>query len=484
MGMTGGIVRSFGSGQPVRFDSDPKHWDCTVDKDNLLIVRNEPEPCRVRLDIEIPAAEMEALRERTVKGFRRQARLPGFRPGKSPRKMIERRFAREIREETMHLAVRETVDLALEKEDIKPETRPRVEEEDRLSYEPGESFMYSISFDVPPHFETPEFRNLVVNRRAPRVDDNSVNEIIDNFREQRASYEPVDRAAQPGDLLRVTYRGTPLEPDTAVSELPESAQFFLTADETWMQMGEPELLPGCVEAMTGAEPGEEREFHVVFPESFMEKSLCGLGFGYRVLVKEVHAQSVPAFTDEMAQAFGAEDVESARRNVREQLENRDREEREQELRNNLMDNLLQGLDFDVPPAIMGREAYDVFRAMLERVYRENPERANDGNLQEELMEQARQVARHRLRQRYVLLRIAEEEKIEVPSGDFDSLLDNMAEAYRMTRKKLVRRLRENGRLADMYLRMQESRTMDHILSMATIVDESADEAADPQPVVE
>jgi len=441
-----------------------------VNQEKLTVLRNEVKPCRLRLDIEVPATRVKRCHDSVTGQFHTQARIPGFRPGKSPKKLVLRRFASEIAERTMEALIEETTKEALAQESIEPETAPRVQGQDRLTLDVDSSFVYSVEFDCAPSFELPNYKELKITLDGREVDDDAVDQVIGTWREQRAQFEKVDRPAGDGDLLKVSYHANLT--DEQRGELPETAKFLVDADDTWLPIREPEILPGTIENLKGAAAGDEKTFQVVFPDSFMESSLREKSIEYNVKVHEVHGSELPEFDDELAKQFGAETADEARDMVRQGLESRERERRDNELRQSIAEALLEGMDFALPPSLVDRETYEIFRGMVEQEYRRNQGNVTE-DTQKQLLAHAREGATRMLRRRYVLLKIADAEGIEVGRDELDGFIDNLSTAYRMSGKVLTRRLVENGRLPDIYFRIKEQKTMERLVELAEVVEAEA-----------
>ncbi len=439
-----------------------------MDSTALTVVRNEVEPCRIKLDIEVPAAQVKPVFEKALKEYHKHVRIPGFRPGKAPRGLLLSRYGKEIREEAIRQLVRTSVDQALDQEKITPETQPRILDDDKLALDPEQSFIFSISFDTAPEFELPEYKGLKATRAEAAVDEAAVQAVIDQWLEQRASYEKVDRPAEAGDLLKASYKGQLLDAEGV--ELAESAKFLMEADNTWLSLREPEILPGCTELLAGVEAGTEKTITVEFPETYFDKSLAGQKAEYVVTVAEVHAAQTPELTDEMAQSMGIEDAAQMRENVRRHLESNHEAQQQEAVRRQVMDTLMAGLEFPLPPSLLQRETYEALRRALEQHSRSGKSPDQLQSAQGEMMDEARQNAASRLRQSFVLRAIAEKEKIEVSGQELDQAIAELSRIHKMSPKILARRLSDNGRIADLYTQLCESKTVERLIELAEIQD--------------
>lgn len=438
----------------------------TVDKttEPLSVVRTDVEPCRVKLDIEVPVERVRKTYEDTAKAFNRQGRVAGFRPGKVPRPILLRQYGTQIELECRRELIRGAVREALEKEPVEPETRPRIEDEDKLTVSPERSFVFSLSYDVPPKFDLPAYKGIRVSRQPSVVADAQVDEAIHGWLQRRASFEKVDRASQAGDLLKVSYEGQLGE----VVELPETSRFYLSARETWLALREPELIPGTVRGLVGLAAGQTRELDVTFPDAFNDKALAGKKVHYSFSVVEVHGSHVPELTEDLAKAAGAESMQQMRDRVRDNLKAQQEHAEDQAVRQQILTAMLAGLDIPLPPTRLRIASYETLMRLYDREVRRGATPEQLGKRPEELRRLADEEAARSLKRFYVLQRIAQEEKIEPDMERVNALIQYMATSSQVTPKVLIRRLRENGRLDEVVVSVREDMVLDRLVELADV----------------
>lgn len=453
-----------------RLWNEPKEPIVDTSTATLNVVRTETEPCRLKLDIEVPTARVDEVFAETIRLFNRSARIPGFRPGKTPEKILRNRFRKEIADEVKQRLLRDCGKEALEQENVSPETNPRVENEEAVQAIEGETFVFAVAFDVAPEFELPEYKGIKVSRDISAVGDESVQEVISGWLQQRASYGRVERAAEEGDLLKVSYQG--VLPD-GEEEPPETVRFLLDQQETWLALREPELLPGATAVLAGVEEGDSREATIEFPEDYAEKTLAGKSVTYAFEVLEVHAAVVPELTDDLAREVGAESADQVRERVRENLVDEHQRNQNRAVREQIVRAVMDGLDLDLPPSLLRRETHEALRSLYEREARSGQTPDDVQGRQQELMDQASAVARQHLARQYVLRKIAEAEEIEVEPHDLNVAVASLAQMQSVTPRVMVRRLRDSGRLGDVLSGVRESKVVDHLLELADVTETGA-----------
>ena len=433
----------------------------------LTVVRAEVAPCRIKLEIEIPATIVTKTYERTLGLFNKNAKFKGFRPGKTPKSLLKKKYGAEIEGESLTDLVRTATREAVEQEKVEPETQPTVENEEALQLSLGDSFTFAVVFDVAPEFEVPEYKGVQLTKDVSEVEDSSVDEFIDTFLQQRAQFGVVERPAQADDLLKASYEADLSEAD---GEIPETAQFYIKAEDTWIGLREPELLPGCSASLAGIAAGEEREIEVVFPEEHGVEALAGKTLKYKVTVLEVHAAQAPEFNDEFAQGMGFEDTESMKGLIRTNLEQRKADEQREALRNQVRQAVMGGVNFALPPTLLKHGVAQALQRIQQQEQRSGADEEALTKRQDEFQEQAEETAERQLREHYVWQKIADAEEVSVEGAELQGLVAEFARSQKCTEKVMLRRLRDSGRLTDLMLNVRESKAIDRVVELAEITE--------------
>ncbi|MDT8391772.1 MAG: trigger factor [Lentisphaeria bacterium] len=433
------------------------------------VVREEPAPCRVKLDIEVTKDTIRDVMGRVESEFRKHARIPGFREGKAPRSLLKRHYGPRILEETKDRVLRSGVRSALAEADVQPLTVPQIENEQRLAVTEGEDFVFAVEFDVPPVFELPDYTSLDLPIEAAEVEEEKVENFIQELLSTRVSYDKVDRAAQKDDLVKASYEAK-IGGDM---DVPASAKFLAAATETWVALREPEVLPGIAEALVGVEAGSAKDIEVSFPDDFYESAFAGKTLTYHVDIIEVHAASTPELTDEFARDLGAESAEDVRMKVRSNLEMQEQREKAEAVRQAVVDQLLDKVDFDVSPALHARESYDTLVNLYQQAARSGKKEEDIQENIDTLRRQADEQATATLKRRFILEKIADAEGIKIDPSELNATIQMMARYQNVTEKKVLQRLRESGRLYDLMDSLRANHTIQRIIEL-----NSADTAAE------
>ena len=444
-----------------------------MDTEKLNIVREEPNTCRVKLNIEVPREEVEKTFSEIENEFKKHADIPGFRKGKAPRSILEKKYGDRIADEAKQRLLQEALRTAVMQEEVTPETAPNIDNEDQLEANREQDFVFAVEFDIQPQFELPDYKNIQLSKNSTQVESEDIESTISNVLQQRTTYEPVDRPAQAGDLLKATYHGRLA--DGGDEELSESARYILEATETWITLAEPEMIPGITEKLEGVGPDSKHEIKVEFPEDFYEDKLAGKKADYTVHVHEVQASQTPELTDEMARELGADSAEQVREIVKDNLRSQQDQEEQQRLRTEIVNNLLEKVDFDLPQEALRRQTYQALNNIYQQKQQEGVSQEELQQQQQELYQQAEQQAKEDLKRRYLLLRIAREEGLQVGSEEVERMISTLSQYHQIPEKQLKQRLQENGGIYELYDNLLENKTVEHLISLADIDDPDAEE---------
>ncbi|MDP7396194.1 MAG: trigger factor [Lentisphaeria bacterium] len=380
----------------------------TVDTSNIEQTASEVEPCRYTVKFDVPATEVNHALKVLINKYR-SAKIPGFRPGKTPAKLVRRRFEKQIVEETRDSIIRETIQSMLQDDSLNAVTMPELTGDKLPDIADDTEFSFSVQFDVRPEMEPPELHGIKV--AAPKVDvsEADIADYLDAMCQQQARLEQVERPAEENDILKVSYTS----PASTDEEVPATAQNLVENSETWIRLAEPTEIPGLVPELTGKSGGDKADVTVTFPDDFREEFLAAKTVPYTINVHEIHTLVPPEINDEFAQKMGMDDVDSLKDAVRSQIESTQQQQRQREIVDQIGKYLIEASDFPLPPTVLREETN---RVMYERLSQQQQDGHQGGEqIEKELDamgEQAETEARERLALRYMLQAIAAKEEIK------------------------------------------------------------------------
>jgi len=395
---------------------------------------------RVRVEVEVPAKDVERATSRAARTMAKEMRMPGFRQGKAPASLVIQRvgFA-PILEEAIREALPEWYESALLDTGVNPIGDPSIEMVVTPDEE-GEPLAFKFEVGVRPPAKLGEYRGLEVGRKENEVPDDVVDREIERVRESFARLEPVEREAAEGDSLLIDFEG--LIDGTAF----EGGK----AEDYLLALGSGSLIEGFEEQLSGAKPGEEVKVEVAFPGDYQAEHLAGKDAVFNVKVKEVREKILPELDDDFAaDASEFDTLEELRTDVREKVGEALDSRAEEDFRIAAVDAAVEAATVEVPADLVTARATERW----ERMERQLAGRGMDpnaflqmqGKTREELIEESKPDAERELKRESVVTAIAAAEEIEVSDEELLEALEHSAQHERVSAEKLLERLRENGR---------------------------------------
>jgi trigger factor len=395
---------------------------------------------RVRVEVEVPAADVDRAISRAARALARELRMPGFRKGKAPPALVMQRvgFA-AVLEEAIREALPEWYEQALLGSGIAPVGDPSVEVVATPEAE-GEPLSFKFEIGVRPEAELGEYKGLEVGRAEPEPPAELVDREVERIREGFAKLEPVDRAAGEGDVLLVDFEGLL---DGKAFEGGKASDYLL-------ELGGGQLIEGFEEQLSGAGAGETRKVQITFPEDYQAEQLAGEDAVFTVEVKEVREKVLPELDDDFAsEASEFETLEELRADIAKRLAEVVGQRAEQDFRVAAIDAAAAEAEVDLPEELATARAGErwerVERQLAARGMNPDAYLQMQGKTREQVIEESRPEAEAELKREAVLAAIADAEEIEVSEEELVEALAHPAEHERTTPEKLLKRLRESGR---------------------------------------
>ena len=422
----------------------------------------EAETCRRELEFTVEWDEVEKDVARVANGFRRQARLPGFRPGKAPAALVRSRYWKDIKEEVLkNLLPRVFWDKARE-EGLKVIGSPNLTD---LHFENGEPVKFQTEFDIYPEFALGEYRRIEVPYSEPEVFDGEVDIELEHLREQNASYRNLDpRPLADGDIAVLKLTGEPLDGGPKVEQ-----------NEMMITIGEAETLPEFSENLRGKSPGDTAEFNVKYPDDYGTEKLAGKTLAFHAEVLEMRKKELPELDDDFAQDAGNySSLEDLKNQIREAIGTHRRRIAPGAAKNKLVDALVDRHRFPVPETMVDRQ----IATRAERQLRALEEQGVDSSKIDldwrQIREREKPLAERDVRASLILERIADEEDIQVGSDELDEPIRQYAERQKKSVSAARAELVENGTLDRVRSQMRNDKTLDFLFDEAQKVDAPAE----------
>ncbi len=431
------------------------------------------------LVVEIPSKVVDAEIDKVAKDYSKAARVPGFRPGKVPAKVVRQRFRDQILHDVAHGLIPRAVDEALRERGVEPVDTPDIRD---VVVEEGQPLKFTATFETVPPIEPGDYASITLHQKGAQVNDAAVDEALAGLRERAARYEPVEgRGLRMGDsvVLDLERTATPKpEPDEplvviAGEPAPPRAPMQPQTDKheaVTVEIGAAANPPGFDDHLLGLNAGDEKAFEVDYPEDYAIPELAGTTVDYKVTVKAIRKRIVPVLDDEFAKDLGDfENLEALRTRVRGDLEHEAMHEGERAVRGELLTQLASRVTFDVPASLLDREidrrVEDFVRRLMDQQI--DPMKVNIN--WEEFREKQREAASEAVRGALALDEVARREQIAATDEEIDAEVERYAERSGRTPAAVRARLEKEGGIARLYSGVKREKALDFLLSRATKV---------------
>lgn len=411
---------------------------------------------RVQLEIELPPEQLARAVDEAVRRLARRTRVPGFRPGKAPRVLLERMIGPgAVLDDAVDHLVEDAVREALRDSDVAPLTSPEVEV---TQAEEGKPLLFKATVQVAPKVELGDYKNFNFQPEIQPVDETMVEKVLDDLRDQQSSLRPVEeRPAQKGDYAVVGFQGT------------RDGQPFEggSAERMPLILGEERLIPGFEEHLFGMGKGEEREFDVTFPDDYQEESLRSQQAHFAVQLKELREKVLPELDEAFIKSVGRfESLDELKAELRKRLEENALDRARHAFADQIIDYATANATLEPPDVLIDQETevmHDELRSALARQgISEEAYLKVSGKTEEDLHADFRPQAEKRVKVLLVLSEIARAEGVEVTDADVQAEIERARVRYAES-PSLVRYFEsERGRN---YIRstIRRSRTVEHLV---------------------
>ncbi len=407
----------------------------------------EGERCRRILDVTVPIAFVERERAAVARKYASRLKLKGFRKGRVPAGVIDKRFGRVIEEEAVERAIRKACDEAIASRELKPVTDVDVTE---VRFAPGDPLTFRATFEERPVIALGRLGGFRVERPRAEVPEGAVDRIVERLRGEHAVWKPTENGRpEPGDAVTVTM--TRLDGDGE-----ESRRYELV-------LGEGQALPDIEEAIRSLAAGEEDDFDVTFPDDFADESRRGATHRVRIALLSRSVPELPEVDDAFARSVGEfEDVDAMRSRIGEDLEREARSRAEGEVDDRLMRMIVEANPFEVPASMVDKYI-DVVLGEAEGV---------DPDKLELLRDELRPASEFALKRDLLVNRIAEEHDLHATPAEVDAQVEVLAGRTGEPAGRVRARLRKSGGLRNLERRLMEAKLFRFLREKSKITEES------------
>lgn len=408
-----------------------------------------------RLSLSVSMAEIASQVERKLREMARTVRMPGFRPGKVPMKMIEQSYGAQVQAEVLGDAVSKAFSDAVAEHGLRIAGQPRIEPRQ----DAGEGVAgFSATFEVYPEVTLGDASTIAVARATCTVGEAEVDKTVDILRKQRVTWNEVQRAAADGDRVTIDFVGT----------LDGVAFQGGTATDFPFTLGEGRMLADFETGVRGAAPGEQRTFPVAFPEDYSAKELAGKTASFDVTVKKVEEPVLPALDTEFAKQLGVEDgnLETLRADVRKNLEREVSQRLRTRVKTAVMEALPQLAEIEVPKALVQAES----EQLAERTRQDFKQRGMDVKDLPFPADVFAETASKRVRLGLIVAEIVKTQDLKAKPDQLRRQIEEFAQSYENPGEVIRWYFSDRERLAEVEALVVEQNVVDWVLAKANVTD--------------
>ena len=379
----------------------------------------EISPVKKKLLVEVESEEVDRKIEETYRTLGKKAKIHGFRPGKVPRRILERYFKDQVVEEVTRGLVDETLPKAVEESKAMPLAIPVVEND---GLKAGESFKYAVVMEVRPQFELRDYMGVELEKEIIEVTDQDVERNMQEIRKAHATLKPVqeDRGAREGDSIVVDYEafeaGKPIE--------GVKAQNFMIA------LGGGAIHPELEKGLTGLKAGDLKDVEVHFDEKHQNGRLAGKDVTFKVKVTDLKITELPELNDEFAKSLGGEfpDLETLKKRVKDSLLENEKKRVEKDFRRRLIKKIADKVDFELPQSLVESEIRSGVENIKQNLLRMGSNMEKAGIKEEKLREDLVPAAGQRVKELLILGEIARQSGLTISDLELDQGFEEMAKS--------------------------------------------------------
>jgi trigger factor len=412
-----------------------------------------------KVTVTIPREKIDAKFGEMFGELAGTAQVPGFRIGHAPRRLIEKRFGKEVSRDVRNAIIGESLGDAIEKSELKTLGEPEIDL-DKIELPASGDMSFTFEVELMPEFTLPELKGLEVEKHAVEVTDERVDEYLEQLRVGRARFEDTDGAAAEGDAVQAGAKisGDGIEP------------FERHGLALRVAPGQIEGLPlvDLGKALAGKKAGETATLKMTVPNAHPNENWRGKEVTVEISLGQVRGRILPKLNDEFASSGGFASLNEMRQFVSGRLKSRVAAEMQRNMREQICQHLLNSTKFDLPDGVVNRHTARVLqRRYVDLLYQGMPREQVDEHITE-LQAAASEQAKRDLQLSLILDRIAKDEKIEVTDDEVNSRIAQMAATQNRRPERLRQEFAQNGTLEQVRTSLGEEKVLDKLLEQANI----------------
>ena len=412
----------------------------------------------------VPAGDIAAKRAQRLDQLGKELRLPGFRPGKVPPKVVAARYGQAVTGEVLEESVNQATQQVVADRGLRPALQPKIE---LVNFAEGADLEFKMELEVLPEVPMPDFSGIELERLKAEAGEEQVNKALASIAERNRRLEAIAEArpAAKGEVLVCDFTGRLIGEDGQPGEpFPGGS-----ATDMPIEVGGEGFIPGFTEQLEGMAPGETRTIRVTFPEEYGAKDVAGKAASFEVTAKALKRPVTPAVDEELAKALGFEALDKLREFVREQLQREYDSLSRLKLKRALLDALAERADFPVPQGMVDAEFGQIWQRVEADLKAGRLDEEDQGKDEEALKADYRKIAERRVRLGLLLSEIGRTNNITVTAEELGRAVRQEAARYPGQEQAVLDFFRRTPRAAEsLRSPIFEEKVVDFMLELAKV----------------
>lgn len=425
-------------------------------------VIEDAQPSKKIIHVKVSQDEFNKIFENNLIIARKSLKLPGFRSGKVPKRLVLEKMKDDLQKESVEKTVEKSFKEAMAKWNIYPVSQPILS---NFKNEKDLPFTFDLTVDVKPEVSIKEYKGLKLKKITNNIDDEEIDHAIEHLRETYAKTAQTDRPSKKGDLLTINFAGY----NEAGKKIEgASGKSFL------IEIGSKKMIPGFEENLIDLKVGDKKSFSIKFPVNY-NKNLAGKTVRFDVEIKKIAEKKPPELNAEFAKTVDPKykNMQELKEEIKKELVKQKDEKNKTMHKETIFEQLMAKNPFDIPESMLVSESNNMINSYIRNVtYRGVDIEGKEEFKYKSLRKKFDPIAEKRVKSTFIVLDIAEKEKISVSNSEIAEEISKEAAYYGKDPKTVYKDAEKNGRIPDIRILKLEEKVSDFILKNAEIVDET------------
>ena len=427
----------------------------------MQVTETSSEGLRREFSVVVPKEDIQGRMNTRLTEVGASVNVPGFRPGKVPLAVLKQRYGDAVRGEILEQTIQDTIQKTMEEKDLRPAMEPKI---DLVTFEDGVDLEYKLTVEVIPEIAPIDFGTIELEKLTADIPDEDVEQSLVRLSEQQKTFAAEEgRTAASGDQVVMNF----------VGKIDGEAFDGGSADGMELELGSGRFIPGFEDQLIGVKAGGKKEVNVTFPDDYQAENLKGKAAVFDVEVTEVRIPAAVEINDEFAVSLGAEDLDALKTMVRDQIGNEYTQVSRGRLKRELLDQLAEKADFEVPPGLLDSEFEGIWKQLEEAKEKDQLDEDDKGRSDDELRERYREIAARRIRLGLLLSEIGRANNLTVSQDDLNRAMAQQAQRFPGQEAMVMQYYQSNPQaMQELQAPIFEEKIIDYILELAKVTERS------------